>query len=214
MPQRKSYGQFCALARSLDHIGDRWTLLVVRELLLGPQTFRDLQATLAGISPALLSDRLSGLVEDDLVERSPAPVRSKAVEYRLNAAGRALEPVVLELIKWGTRWMVQGPGTDRAEPAWAPLALRALLADQSASTDGTVHLDVSGCPVTIAARDGGRSVVGGHHGRADAALALDLATALAVASGEVRLTDVGAAVAGRRRTAAALLQPTARRVER
>ena len=127
MSERKSYRQFCGLARSLDRVGDRWTLLIVRELLLDDRTFRDLQASLDGISPTVLTQRLTELADDGLVARNEAPRRSKNVTYRLTDGGRALEPAILELIRWGSRWMLQGPGDDRTDPRWAPLALRALL---------------------------------------------------------------------------------------
>jgi DNA-binding HxlR family transcriptional regulator len=107
---RKSYGQFCGLARSLDHVGDRWTLLIVRELLLGDRSFRELEEALPGISPSLLAQRLTVLTGDGVIARNDAPPRSKRVDYRLTDVGRALEPVIAELIRWGTRWMLTGPG--------------------------------------------------------------------------------------------------------
>jgi DNA-binding HxlR family transcriptional regulator len=205
--ERKSYGQFCGLARALDRIGQRWTLLIVRELLLGPRSFRDLEAGLTGISPALLSQRLVDLARDGLVARSDAPRRSKAVKYRLTDAGRELEPIALALIRWGSRWMVDGPGRDRTDPTWSPLALRALLEGMPTTVEGVVHLDVSGCDVTIAASQGRRSVLAGRHDPADADVAITLPLALAVAAGEMRLDETGAQVRGRTRVAAALLQP-------
>lgn len=205
--ERKSYGQFCGLARALDRIGDRWTLLIVRELLLGPRSFRELADGLSGISSAVLTRRLVDLASDGLVERSSAPRRSKAVEYGLSEAGRDLEPAVLELIKWGSRWMRRGPGTDRADPSWSPLALRALLEDRPTTVKGVVHLNVSGCDVTIASHHGRRHVLPGRHEQADAEITIELPLALAVAAGELRLTDTNALIAGRRRIAAALLQP-------
>jgi DNA-binding HxlR family transcriptional regulator len=213
MAERKSYGQFCGLARALDRIGQRWTLLIVRELLLAPRSFRELEAGLTGISPALLSQRLAELMDDGLVERSDAPRRSKAVEYRLTGTGRELEPVALELIRWGSRWMVDGPGADRADPTWSPLALRALLEDLPTTTDGVVHLDVSGCAVTIESEHGRRFVHAGRHHRADAEITISLPLVLAVAAGEMRLVETGAQVRGRARVAAALLQPGARRAQ-
>lgn len=207
MTERKSYGQFCGLARSLDHVGDRWTLLVIRELLLAPQTFRELQARLAGISPTLLTARLRDLVLDGLVTRSDAPQRSPAVAYELTPAGRDLEPAILALISWGTRWMSTGPGDDRVEAAWSPLALRALLEAQPASREGVLQLSVSGQPVTITARAGRRTVTAGSADRADAFVELDLPQVLAVASGQATLRSTGGRVSGRHRTAAALLQP-------
>lgn len=204
MAERKSYGQFCGLAQSLDRIGDRWTLLVVRELLLGARTFRDLQAALDGISPSLLTQRLNDLAADGLVERNEAPRRSKGVEYRLSAAGRGLEPVIIELIRWGSRWMLDGPGDDHVDHRWAPLALRALL-EGLPSPRGRVHLDVDGVEVTIAGSTRGRRVTSGHHGLADATVAGPLPAILAIAAQGVPLNSTGAHVAGDADLAAQLL---------
>lgn len=206
MSERKSYGQFCGLARSLDRVGDRWTLLIVRELLLGPRSFRDLERVLAGIGPALLTHRLTTLAADGLVERNDAPARSKAVTYSLTADGEALEPVVLEMIRWGSRWMRSGPGSDGTEPEWTPLALRALLEGTPSETDGTVHVHVSGTWATITARAGQRTVEAGRQGTADAAVSASLPALLAVAAGETRLADTDAVITGRRRSATALLR--------
>lgn len=207
METRKSYGQYCGLARALDRVGDRWTLLVVRELLGGPRTFRQLEGALAGVSPSLLTARLAWLVDDGLAVRADAPARSKAVTYSLTPAGRALEPVVLALIRFGSRWMDGGPGGDRYEPSWAPLALRALLGGTPGPSGTRVHVDVSGTWVTIATDGGGRTVVAGRDGAADATVTVTLPVALAVASGRMRLRDADALVTGSRRAAAAMLGP-------
>lgn len=206
--QRKSYGQFCALARALDRIGDRWTLLIVRELLLGPRSFRQLQDALPGLSPSLLTERITALRGDGIIARNDAPRRSKAVTYSLTTAGRGLEPAVLELIRWGSRWMVSGPGSDRVDPAWAPLALRALLDGQPAPA-GCVHLDVGGIPVTVQTRDGRKLVTAGHHGTADATVGAALDTMLAIAAGAATLDESDAVVTGSPTVAAAILGPGA-----
>lgn len=195
MAEGKSYRQFCGLARSLDRVGDRWALLVVRELLLGDRTFRDLQAALEGISPSLLTQRLSELGADGLVERNEAPRRSKGVEYRLTDAGRALEPVIIELIRWGSRWMLDGPGDDRVDQRWAPLALRALL-DGRPSPRGRIHLDVDGVKVTVVGSMRGRRLAPGHEGRPDATVTAPLPAILAVAANAMPLSSSGARVGG------------------
>lgn len=204
MSERKSYGQFCGLARSLDRVGDRWTLLVVRELLLGDRSFRDLQAALDGISPTVLTRRLTELVDDALVVRNGAPRRSKGVTYGLTDAGRALEPAVLELIRWGSRWMLTGPGDDRTDPRWAPLALRALLEGRP-TRPGRVHLDVEGVEVTVVASSRRRRVVAGFEGAPHATVAGPLPVLLAIAAGATTLRESGAAVSGDARIAGDLL---------
>lgn len=178
---RKSYRQFCGLARALDRVGDRWTLLVVRELLLGERTFRDLESALPGLSPSLLTRRLAELAADGLVERNDAPRRSKSVCFRLTVHGQGLEPAVLALIRWGSLWMPTGPGEDRVDPRWAPLALRALLAGPC-ELSGVVHLDVDGVEVTICSEEGAREVLSGHLGSAGAVVRSPLPALLALAA--------------------------------
>ena len=197
MGQRKSYGQFCALARALDRVGDRWTLLVIRELLLGPRTFRQLHSALDGISPTLLIARLGALVDDGLVQRNDAPARSKSVSYRRTEAGAELEPAILELIRWGARWMISGPRGDRVEPAWAALALRALLDGTPSGTRArrVVHLDVGGVWLTVRVEDQ-RTVIAGRHGRADATIAAAMPELLALASGYRGPADLSLRVDG------------------
>lgn len=127
MDDRKSYGQFCALARALDRIGDRWTLLIVRELLLGPARYGELHRALPGLATNLLALRLRQLEADGLIQRAGDPAHRSHAIYELTDHGRALEPIVLEMIRWGGRYMAAGPGTDIVDDRWALLALRALL---------------------------------------------------------------------------------------
>lgn len=206
MSERKSYGQFCGLARALDRIGDRWSLLIVRELLLGDRTFRELEGGLSGISPTLLAKRLARLADDGLLVRNDAPQRSKNVEYRLTDSGRSLEPVIAGLVRWGARWMLCGPGDDRIDPRWAPLALRALLEGQPGGR-GRVHLDVDGVEVTVSVSNRRRRVVAGYEGRPDATIAAPLPVLLAIAAGAMTLQSSGAALCGDTTVARELLTP-------
>jgi DNA-binding HxlR family transcriptional regulator len=197
MAPRKSYGQFCGLARALDHIGDRWTLLIIRDLLAGERSFRSLQASLAGISPNLLLHRLRSLITDDLVERSDDPTRSKHVTYALTPPGRSLEPIIADLIRWGARYMGSGPQGDRVDPAWTELALRALLEGPTGSTAcATLHLEVGGYPLTITIDRGRRNVEQGHVGVASARLEASMPEVVAVASGLRPVEDLTDGVEG------------------
>lgn len=195
MTGRKSYGQFCGLARSLDRIGDRWTLLIVRELLLGDRTFRELERALPGLSPSLLTKRLDELAHDGLLARNDAPRRSKSVTYGLTDAGRSLETVIIELIRWGTRWMVSGPGDDAVDARWAPLAIRALLEGRP-SRRGRIHLDVDGIHLTVNSSGRRRQVSTGHHGKPDATVAVSLPVLLELVAKGKRLESSPAAVSG------------------
>ena len=107
---KRSYNQFCAVARALDVIGERWTLLLVRELLLGPKRYGDLLAASPGIGTNLLADRLKEMEAQGLIERATLPPPAGSTVYRLTRAGGELEPVVRALGRWGGRFM------DRREP--------------------------------------------------------------------------------------------------
>jgi DNA-binding HxlR family transcriptional regulator len=103
--ERRSYDQFCPLARTLDVIGERWTLLVVRELLVSPLRFSDLRRRLPGIGPALLTQRLRDLERAGLVRRAELPPPAARIVYELTTDGRALEPVVYEIARFGLRYL-------------------------------------------------------------------------------------------------------------
>ncbi len=102
---RRSYSQYCAVARGLDLIGDRWTLLMVRDLLLGPKRFKDILESLPGIGTNLLSTRLRELEDAGLIERAVLPPPAGSAVYRLTANGEALEPVVVAIGRWGGRFL-------------------------------------------------------------------------------------------------------------
>ncbi len=120
------YNQFCALARAAEIIGERWTLLIVRELLLNPMRFSDLSARLDGISPALLTARLDALIENGIVRRTSLPAPFKALVYELTDTGRAVQPAIRELIRWGGRFLFPMREDETFEPDWVLLALDAI----------------------------------------------------------------------------------------
>lgn len=99
----RTYGDPCGIARALDLIGERWALLVVRELLLGPKRFTDLRAGLPHVGPDMLAQRLRELEQAGVVQRSKLPPPAGARVYELTDWGRQLEPVVLGLGRWGSQ---------------------------------------------------------------------------------------------------------------
>ena len=102
MPQ--TYGLDCPLARTLDIVGERWTVLILRDLFLhGPQKFQDFQTSLSGISPNILSARLKRLEEADIIERRFYTEHPPRAEYVLTGKGRELGPVLKALRSWGER---------------------------------------------------------------------------------------------------------------
>lgn len=103
MTLQRSYGQSCPVAHALDMVGDRWALLVIRELRLGPRRYADLQASLPGLGPSVLAQRLRELVDTGVLERGTVSVPTRAEVYRLTAWGVDLEPVFVALARWGVR---------------------------------------------------------------------------------------------------------------
>jgi DNA-binding HxlR family transcriptional regulator len=112
MAGKRSYGDGCAAAHALDLVGERWALLVVRELVLGPKRFTDLRAGLPAISPNVLSQRLDELEQIAVVQRRKLPPPFGSWVYELTDWGRELEPVVIQLGRWGAR----SPFMDREAP--------------------------------------------------------------------------------------------------
>ena len=115
---RRSYDQYCGLARALDVLGERWTLLVVRNLLLGPQRYSELLRGLPGITTNLLAKRLREMEEQGLIERGADD------GYRLTPLGEALEPAIHALGRWGWQRMGKPTRRDRRNLDWLMVALR------------------------------------------------------------------------------------------
>lgn len=184
------YPQFCALARAAEVLGERWTLLIVRELLLGPRRFSDLRERLDGVSPSVLTERLGRAEELGLVRRSALPPPAASVVYELTEHGEALRPAVHALIRWGGRFLLPRRARERAEPEWMRLALAAM-ARRGASPSRTFVLRIregrKEAVLHVAGGRGGTRVAAGEPTRADAVLTLDVPTLLAVAGGRLTL---------------------------
>ena len=118
--KRRSYDQFCSVARALDVVSERWTLLIVRNLMLGPRRYSDLMTELPGITTNLLAARLQTMEADGLIARRDA----QPARYELTALGAALEPVVVELGRWGANFMDQPRRRDTINTGWGLLALK------------------------------------------------------------------------------------------
>jgi DNA-binding HxlR family transcriptional regulator len=119
----RSYDQYCSIARGLSIVGDRWTLVLVRELLLqGPSRFTDLKNGLPGIAANLLSARLKELEDAELISRENAPPPVATVLYTLTSNGRALEPVLKALGLWGLRYMTDERPADSFQSPWLAYA--------------------------------------------------------------------------------------------
>ncbi len=124
----KSYGQLCSVAKALDVLGDRWTLLILRELLIqGPCRYTDLANGLPGIASNLLSDRLRSLEMSGLVWREAAPPPVATTLFHLTERGRAAEAVVVALARWGTPLIADAPPDDAIRSHWVPFSASAFL---------------------------------------------------------------------------------------
>ena len=146
----RTYGQYCSVAKALDAIGDRWTLLIIRELLLqGPCRYTDLKSGLPGIATNLLSDRLRELEQAGLIRREEAAPPVATALYHLTSAGAELEPVLTALGNWGIRYMTQPSDGDEFRSHWFAFPVSLFLHDR----------DPAGPPVTIELRTSDRPAV-------------------------------------------------------
>lgn len=142
----KTYGQYCGLARALDLVGDRWTLLIVRELLIAPARFGDLQAGLGSVATNLLAERLDTLQRSGIIEKRTDNARPV---YELTPLGAGLREPVEALVRWSTPLMIPGPAADRADARWLAVALPALLAGKTDSDDEEIGIRVDGVDLTL-----------------------------------------------------------------
>jgi DNA-binding HxlR family transcriptional regulator len=111
----RSYAQYCPIAKASEVLGDRWTLLIVREMLGGASRFNELERGLPGISRSVLADRLRSLERAEIVERRVGP-KGRTLDYRLTLAGRDLEAVVQAIGEWGATWSFTDPRPEELDP--------------------------------------------------------------------------------------------------
>ncbi len=124
---KRSYNQYCAVARAMDIVGERWTLLIVRELLPGPKRFKDLLEGLPGIGTNLLTARLKDLEGHGIVRRTTLPPPAASRVYELTGLGRSLEPAVMGLARWGLEFLGASREEEDRQPAWAMVAVKSAI---------------------------------------------------------------------------------------
>ncbi len=128
----RSYGQYCSVAKALDVIGDRWTLLVVRELLLrGPCRYSDLQRGLPGIATNLLAGRVRELEQAGVLVREEAPPPVAATLFRLTPRGEQLQSVLVELARWGAPMMAEPVEDAVFRSRWLEMPVHLFLSDHA-----------------------------------------------------------------------------------
>jgi DNA-binding HxlR family transcriptional regulator len=154
----RSYNQFCTLAMSLDVIGERWTLLIVRELLSGPKRFTDLLEGLPGIGTNLLSRRLKSMENYDLVTWRRLPPPAASAVYELTDIGHALEPAIVALAQWGITIVEHKKVTRKNlsfKASWAILGMKYLFSEEIARQfEGTCELHVDEEVMHVTVSDG------------------------------------------------------------
>jgi DNA-binding HxlR family transcriptional regulator len=168
----KSYGQVCPLARALDVVGDRWAMLVVRELALGPRRYTDLAGGLPGIGTNVLATRLADLQRAGVVSRRTLPAPAPATVYELTDAGRALRPALAALREWGATYGRPASDGDVLRPGW--LLLRVAGRATALDAHDVVELTVDGDVFTVSGGDEGLAVRSGPADSPRASLTLDL----------------------------------------
>jgi DNA-binding HxlR family transcriptional regulator len=133
------YGQYCAIARGLEVVGDRWTLLVVRELLTGTRRFSQLQAGLPGVATNLLVERLQRLEHAEVITRNRTEDDARGIRYELTPLGRELERVILPLARWASPLLADPAPNDTYHLHWFILTLRAQFDPAAASGPPRVY---------------------------------------------------------------------------
>jgi DNA-binding HxlR family transcriptional regulator len=157
MSHMHSYGQYCGLAKALDVVGSRWTLLIVRELLIrGACRYTDLREGLPGIATNMLADRLREMEAAGIVTSEAAPAPIAATLFKLTQRGRALEPIVMQLGNWGAPLLAQAPKSDSYHAYWLVLPARLHLTDNSPGLPPVrIEARTKGEAVAIETADGG-----------------------------------------------------------
>lgn len=187
----KTYGQYCAVARSLDLVGDRWVLLIVRELLSqGPSRFTDLRDGLPGIATNLLAARLKDMEENGLITRVDAPPPVATGLYQLTDRGRELRPVIAALVEWGLPTMPIVSEGESVRGNWMGLLGQMCLRDTRPERGSlTIAIDTAEAPVHLVSRDHTFEIRRGHPAAADVTLSGEARPIYGYLSGLVSFED-------------------------
>jgi DNA-binding HxlR family transcriptional regulator len=184
----KSYNQYCGLAYALDIVGERWTLLIIRELIPGPRRFTDLMAGLPGISSNLLTERLKGLEQQGIIGRRVLPPPAGSTVYELTPVGQALEKTLLELGKWGSQFVPPtANGAALLNVGSYALTLKTFFRPgQAQETDETYELRIDDEVLQVQVREGEIEVWQGEALRPDAVFYADISSYLGLLTGRIR----------------------------
>ena len=185
------YPQSCALARAAEVLGERWTLLIVRELLLGPKRFTDIKERLGGVSTSVLTERLTRLEDSGVIRRSLLPPPAASTVYELTASGRALEPAVFALIRWGAQYLLPLHPEERMEPDWLRLVFAAYARrTRSPARAFEIHIRSGGAEAVLHVAGGPKgTTVADAGGASDVRLVMDAEDLLGLMAGRIRPLD-------------------------
>jgi DNA-binding HxlR family transcriptional regulator len=155
----RTYRQHCGIARALDLVGERWAMLVIRDLILGAKRFTDLRATLPGIATNVLTQRLKELERHGLVRRRDLPPPAASTVYELTEYGRELEPVLLALGRWGAKTIGDPTPDQSVQSEWFGVGLKAYFQPEAAvDVDATIAMRFEGGGLTVRLDAGDLSV--------------------------------------------------------
>ncbi|MFI1919663.1 winged helix-turn-helix transcriptional regulator [Nocardia sp. NPDC020380] len=187
---KRSYNQYCGLAVALDLLGERWTMLVLRELLLGPRRFKDLLDGLPGIGTGLLSQRLKELEAAGVIDKATLPPPAGSNVYRLTEDGESLRPVLLGLTRWGMTRL----GTPEADQYISSETLAVAVAARfnpatAHDAAGTHRLDIDARPFLLDIANGQVSVRAGEADRPVVSISTDSGSLIALINGTRTLAD-------------------------
>ncbi|BCB88552.1 winged helix-turn-helix transcriptional regulator [Phytohabitans suffuscus] len=193
---RRTYNQYCGLASALDVLGERWTLLIVRELLMGPRRYIDLLNDLPGLGTNLLAERLKSLVDRGVARQVHLPSGGARLAYELTEVGQQLRPTVLGLARWGMEFVGAYSPNEVVRPHWGFLAVEAMLdQERLPAFDEAYQFDVDGEVFHIDVRGGRARAVKGPAESPAMIATVDAATFIEIGAGQQ--TPLAAMVTGR-----------------
>ena len=186
--RNRSYDQYCGLAYALDIVGERWTLLIIRELIPGPRRFTDLVKGLPGISTNLLAERLRSLEQQGIIGRRVLPPPAGSMVYELTPLGQALEKTLLELGKWGSQFVPPAAhGAALLNVGSYALTLKTFFRpEQAQGVRETYELRIDDEVLQVQIKDGEIEVQQGEALRADVIFQTDVATYLGLLQGKIQ----------------------------
>ena len=183
---KRGYNQYCAAARALDLLGERWTLLLIRELLTGPKRYTDLLHGLPGIGTNLLANRLKELESAAVIQRSELPPPAASAVYELTERGRELEDVIVPLARWGLPLLGRRGRKQAWQPEWSILAMQATFRpERAAGINEQYQFEVDGEVFFAHVNDGAVSTGRGPATDPAFTLRASAGTFLAVADGSI-----------------------------